>query len=290
MPSRPSWDGFLKFNLISVPVKAYNAIGTSGGKVGFHLLHKKCHSRIRYKKVCPIHGEVSNDEIVSGYEVAKGQYAIVDREERAELKIEDDKAIALTAFVAPEAVDPVYYSGRSYYLVPDGKVAQKPYVVMHDAMRDQNRYAVAQVVFAGKGVIAVVRPFGKLLAMSLLTYESEIKKPAAFESEVESQVASAQERKLAETLVAAATADDFDLAQYKDEYAAKLASLVGKKAKPAKRAIQQGAEEQPDVINLMDALRRSLHSAQKEKAGKGVGKSAARSRKPARAHGKKNAG
>lgn len=290
MPSRPSWEGFLKFNLISVPVKAYNAIGTASGKVGFHLLHKKCHSRIHYKKVCPIHGEVSNDEIVSGYEVAKGQYAIIDREERAGLKAEDDKAIALTAFVAPEAVDPVYYSGRSYYLVPDGKVAQKPYVVMHDAMRDQNRYAVAQVVFAGKGVIAVVRPLGKLLAMSLLTYESEIKKPAAFESEIESQAASAQERKLAETLVTAATADDFDLAQYKDEYAAKFASLVGKKAKPGKRASQQGAEEQPDVINLMDALRRSLHTAQKEKAGKGARKTTAHSRKPARAHGKKNAG
>src|SRR5205814_1362796 len=76
MASRPSWEGFLKVNLISVPVKAYNAAESGGGKIGFHLVHKECNSRIRYKKVCPVHGEVENSEIVKAYEYAKGKYII----------------------------------------------------------------------------------------------------------------------------------------------------------------------------------------------------------------------
>src|SRR5262245_59972591 len=82
MPARPSWEGFLTFNLISIPVKAYNAAMSGGGKIGFHLLHAKCGERIRYKKVCPVHGEVANDEIVSGYEYAKGEYVTVEAGEK----------------------------------------------------------------------------------------------------------------------------------------------------------------------------------------------------------------
>src|SRR5882757_5037595 len=115
MSARPSWSGFLKFNLISVPVKGYNAAASGGGgKIGFHLLHAKCHERIRYKKVCPVHGEVPNDEIVSGYEVSKGQYVIVDKEERSGVKSEDDKTISVAAFVQTGAIDPVYFNDRTY--------------------------------------------------------------------------------------------------------------------------------------------------------------------------------
>src|SRR6476646_3264258 len=148
MAARPSWEGFLTFNLISIPVKAYNAIGP-GGKIGFHLLHAKCNQRIRYKKVCPIHGEVSNDEIVSGYEFAKGKYVPVRREERAGLRAAEDKTIAIDAFVAPDAIDPTYFSGRTFYLVPATAAAQKPFAVLTDAMRGLARHAVAWVVLSG---------------------------------------------------------------------------------------------------------------------------------------------
>ncbi len=284
MASRPSWSGFLKFNLISIPVKGYSAATAGGGKIGFHLLHKGCNSRIRYKKVCPIHGEVENDEIVSGYEYAKGQYVIVDAEERGGLKAEDDKAISVDTFVPASAIDPVYFSGRSYYLLPDGKVAQKPYGVFLEAMRDQERFAVAQVVFGGRAQVAVVRPCEGLLAMTLLSYESEVKKPAVFEGEVDKFSASAEERRLAETLIGAATNEDFDLGKYKDEYADKLAQLVKGKAKHKQRSASRGREE-PAVINLMDALRQSLHRAQK-----GAKKASAHARKTARVAGKRKTG
>lgn len=255
--ARPSWSGFLRFNLISVPVKAFNAAATGGGKIGFHLLHAGCGSRIRYKKVCPIHGEVKDDEIVSGYEAAKGQYVTVAKEERSALRAEDEKTITVDAFIEPAAIDPIYYSGRSYFLVPDGKAAQKPYSVMLAAMKEENRFAVAQVVFSGKAQVAVVRPTEGVLAMSLLSFESEVKKAADFADEVQPAEATTEEKKLAETLIEAATTEDFSLAEYKDEYSAKLAELVHGKAKEMKA--EPAAEgEAPPIINLMDALRKSL--------------------------------
>jgi DNA end-binding protein Ku len=262
MAARPNWSGYLKFHLISVPVIAYNAV-TSGGKIGFHLLHAKCHQRIQYKKVCPIHGEVTNDEIVSGYEVSKGHYVVVDKEERAGVKIEDDKIISVDTFVHPDALDPNYYSGRSYFLVPDGKVAQKTYGVMLDAMRKRALYAIAQVVFAGRAQLAAVHPAGHVLAMTLLSYASELKKPEAFADEVVETTASSEEHKLAESLLDAFTSEKFDLGRYTDEYTCKLAKLVGGKAKHAKKIVETRDREEPTVINLMDALRQSLARTKK---------------------------
>jgi DNA end-binding protein Ku len=267
MPARPSWEGYLKFNLISVPVKAYSATLTGGGKIGFHLIHKKCNSRIRYQKVCPIHGEVHKDEIVSGYEFAKGQYVIVDPSELDKLRTENDKAISIDAFVHPGALDPVYFSGRTYYLVPEGRVAQKPYGVLQEVMARQERYGIAQVVFSGREQVAVVRPVAGLLAMTLLSYADQVKKPSAFAEDVTHPEVSAEERRLAETLIEASTTEDFDLARYKDEYTAKLTKLIEAKSK-GKKIVAARHHDQPAVINLMDALRQSLNQAQKGPAGK----------------------
>jgi DNA end-binding protein Ku len=255
--ARPSWSGFLRFKLISIPVKGYNATASGGGgKIGFHMIHAACHSRIKYKKVCPIHGEVDNDEIVSGYEAAKGQYVAVEKEERAAMRAEDEKTIDIDGFINPETLDPVYFSGKSYYLVADGKVAQKPFAVIHEAMERERRYAIAQVVFAGRVQVAVVRPSGGVLAMSLLKFESELKKPDDFEDEVKGGAVTAEERELAETLIEAATSDAFDLGKFKDEYNARVAELVAGKSRARKAPDAEDGE--PAVINLMDALRKSL--------------------------------
>ena len=289
MSARPSWSGFLKVNLISVPVKGYNAAVSGGGQIGFHLLHANCHSRIQYKKFCPIHGEVDNDEIVSGYEVSKGKYVVVDKEERQGAKSEDNKTISVDAFVRPDSIDPLYFSGRTYYLVPDGKVGQQPYSVIMDAMREQERYAVARVVFAGRAQVAVVHATGRVLAMTLLAYEAELKKPSAFEDEVAEIRATAEERKLAESLIDAATEEEFDLSKYKDEYTNKLAKLVEGKAKKPKKLV--GAkEEDPAVINLMDALRKSLDRAKKSQTTGSSPHEVQRSSKKASGHGKRKTG
>src|SRR5262249_45227119 len=147
---RSSWKGFLKLSLVSVPVKAFTATTTSGSEIRLNQLHAECHSRIKYQKVCPLHGEVSNDEIVSGYEYAKGQYVVIDTAELDKLRTEDDKAIKIDAVLEADTLDPIYSDGKTYYLVPDGPVAQRPYAVVRQAMAEEKRVALAQVVLHGR--------------------------------------------------------------------------------------------------------------------------------------------
>src|SRR5437868_4356169 len=120
MASRSVWKGFIKFSLVSVPVKAYTSTVSGGGGITLNQLHKGCNSRINYKKTCPVHGEVSTDQIVSGYQFAEGQYVIVDPDEIEKLRTAADKSVNVEAFVAPDAIDTTNYVGRTYYLVPDG--------------------------------------------------------------------------------------------------------------------------------------------------------------------------
>jgi len=146
MSARSCWKGFIKLSLVAVPVKAYPAATSGGGEIHLHQLHAGCHRRIQYKKVCPEHGEVAMAAIVSGYEHAKDRYVVVDPDELEQLRTPADHAIAIDRFIAPDALDLVYASGRSYYLVPDGPVGQKAYAVLHRAMVAERRYGLAQVV------------------------------------------------------------------------------------------------------------------------------------------------
>lgn len=262
MAARPSWEGFLKLSLISVPVRAYTATVSGGGKIGFHMLHAKCGNRIRYKKVCPVHGEVSNDEIVPGYEYAKNEYVVVEPEELEKVRTESDKGINIDAFIAPGVVDRRYDNGRSYYLVPSGKVGQHPYAVLQNVMAEKKRQAIARVIFSGKEQIALIRPVGRLLTMTLLYYDEQVKKPSAFEDEIADVHVSEEERKLAESLVEASTAKKFDFSRYGDLYTERLSELIEAKAK-GKRIAAPRTHEEPAVINLMDALRKSLDRARK---------------------------
>lgn len=262
MAARSSWKGFLKLSLVSVPVKAYTATASGGGEVRLNQLHAECHSRINYKKSCPIHGEVSGEQIVSGYEHSKGQYVVVDTDELDKLRTEDDKAINIDTFVAPEELDPVFSSGKTYYLVPDGPVAQKPYAVLQQAMVELGRYAIARVVMHGKEQVVWLRPMDNLLSMTILNYDHEVTKPSAFEEELVKSAIEADELKLAKTLIEASTAKKLDFAKYKDLYTEKLTKLIEAKV-AGKEIVAAPVHEQAHIINLMDALRQSVAQVQK---------------------------
>ncbi len=256
MAARSSWKGFLRLSLVSIPVKAYTATASGGGEIHLNQIHADCHSRIKYQKTCPIHGEVSNDAIVSGYEFAKGQYVVIDPDELDKLRSESDKAVKIDSFVATDALDPLYFSGRTYYLVPDGPVGQKPYALLHKGMVDQGRQAIAQVVMHGKEQVVMLRPMGKLIAMSMLSFESQVVKPENFEGEVPPQEATGPEMDLVKTLIKASTAPKFDFSKYKDTYTEKLSQLI--EAKVQGKEIVAPPQEEAQVINLMDALKKSL--------------------------------
>jgi DNA end-binding protein Ku len=292
MAARSAWKGFLKLSLVSVPVKAYSATAGSGGEIRLNQLHAECHSRINYKKTCPIHGEISNDQIVSGYEYSKGQYVVIDPADVEKLRTEDEKAINIDAFVEPNTIDVTYFTGKSYYLVPDGPVGQKPYTLLVQGMSELKRNAVATVVMHGKDQLVLLRPVDGLLNMAILNYENQVTKPATFQEEAPKLQVGEEELKLAKTLIEASTPQEVDLDKYKDHYTEKLTQLIEKKI-AGEEVVAPPVREQAQIINLMDALKQSVAQAQKGKlpaAAKPPKKMAPSVGKPARGAGKRKLG
>jgi DNA end-binding protein Ku len=216
MAARSSWKGYLKLSLVSVPVKAYTAAASGGGEIQLNQLHADCNSRIQYKKSCPLHGEVKGDHIVSGYEYSKGQYVIVDTSELEKLRTEDDKAIKIDAFVPADTIDPAYFSGKNYYLVPEGPVGQRPFAVVCQGMIDEDCCGVAQVVLHSREQLVVLRPVDNLLVMSILNYDHQVTKPTAFAEEAPKMAIEPEELKLVKMLIHASKPKKFDFTKYQD--------------------------------------------------------------------------
>jgi DNA end-binding protein Ku len=264
MAANPAWKGFVKLSLVAFPVKAFTATESGGGEIHLNQLHEECHSRIQHRKHCPIHGEVQQQDIVSGYEHTRGQYVVIDPADVDLLRTDDDKAITIDAFIDPNDLDPMYLSGKTYYLIPDAPVAQKPYAVILEAMKEDGRYAVAQVVLHGREHIVLLRPLGNLLAMSVLNYEPRVTKPSAFEDQVPKAEAPTEEVNLTRELIKASTAKRFDLAKYQDVYTEKFKTLIEAKV-AGQEIVALPVHEPAPIINLMDALKASLATAQGEK-------------------------
>jgi DNA end-binding protein Ku len=264
MASRSVWSGFIRFSLVAVPVKAFTAAASGGGDISLNQLHKDCHSRIQYKKTCPVHGEVKTDEIVSGYEFDKGQYVVIDPEEVDKLRTPADKAINVAAFVTHDQFDPRYFNGKHYYLLPDGPVGQKTYALLLKAMTETGRYAFAQVVFSGKEQIVLVRPMKDLLVMSMLSFEQEMKPLSEFEGDAPKVELPKGEVAMAKSLIEAMSqdADTFDFARYRNTYTDKLTQLIEAKMQ-GKEIVAPPAADAPQVTNLMEALQKSLAQAKK---------------------------
>ena len=268
MASRSVWKGFVRFSLVSVPVKAYTAASSGGGSISLNQLHRECNSRVQYKKVCPTHGELKADDIVSGYQFDKDRYVIIEPEELEKLWRESDKAVNIEAFVPCDAIEPRFYSGRTNFLVPDGPVALKSYSLLHKVMVQANRYGFAKIVLNGKEQLVLLRPVENLLAMSFLSYSSEMKSLDEFRGEAPTVEVDPAEIKLAKTLVDALTVNEFDLSEYEDSYTANLTKLVEAKVK-GEQIVTPPEESTPQVTNLMEALQQSIATAAaKTKGGK----------------------
>lgn len=260
MAPRSSWKGFIKLSLVSVPVKAYTASVTSG-EIRLNQLHEECKNRVKYQKTCPVHGEISNDEIVSGYEFSKGQYVVIDLDELSKLRKQGDKSINVSGFIDPSEIDVSYYSGRSYFLVPDGPVGQKPYALLHDGMVESNVYAFAQIIIAGRENLILVRPSEGMLVMNVVTHHAKVKQPSAFADEIVETAIDKEERALAKTLIEASRIKEFDFASYKDEYVENLSTLIQSKVE-GREIVAVTDPEEPQIINLMEALKASVAKAQ----------------------------
>jgi len=260
MAPRTSWKGFLKLSLVTVPVKAFTAHSTSG-EIRLNQLHKECNHRIRYLKTCPEHGEVTADDIVSGYEYGKGHYVRIDLEELSKLRTKSDRGIHIQGFIPTDALDSMYLAGKTYYLTPDGAVGQKPYALLHKAMVDDSVHALAQVVLSGREQLVLVRPLDNMLVMTVLHHDAKVKKADEFQDEIGEQKLTEEELSLTRTLLAASRIEDFDYSEYKDEYVEKLTALIQAKVE-GQEVVEVQSPEEPKILNLMEALKKSVAEVQ----------------------------
>lgn len=261
MAARSSWKGYLRLSLVSIPVKAYTAT-SSGGDIALHQLHRGCHHRVRYQRVCPVHGEIAQEEIVSGYESAPGQYVIIDPDELDALRTTSDKSIRVEGFIRCDALDAAYHSGRTYYLVPDGPVGQRAYLLLRACLSERRMQGVAQIVLSGKEHLVLLRPAGRLLALTVLSYDSEVKRAAAFEDEIPDLPPTGEELELGLTLVASLTRDDFEIADYTDGYRTRLSRLIEAKVQGQPLVIPaRDGDGETAAVDLLAALQASLEAA-----------------------------
>ena len=260
MAAHASWKGFLKLSLVSVPVKAYTATAT-GNDITLHQLHAKTLTRIQYKKFAPEVGEVSSEEIVKGYEYDKGQYVIIEDEEIDKLRTESDKSIRIDGFIKPDTLSTVYLGGKTYYLTPDGPVGQKPYNLLLKGMESNGVSAIAEVVISQKEQVVLLRAVDGLLAMTVLNRKDEVKPAAAFKDEVSDTPVTEAETALTDTLIKASIISEFDFSHYRNVYKEKLTKLIQMKIE-GKEVVQVRDPEEPKIINLMEALKRSVAEAQ----------------------------
>lgn len=255
---RASWKGSIRFGLVSLNVEAVNARSPDEGDIQFHQLHAECHHRIHYEKVCPVHGKVEQDEIVSGYEYQRGKYVEIEPEELDELRSKHEKALTIDFFVEQEVLSPIYFDGRMYYLIPSNPEATEAYRVLTTALGKENCWGIGHLVMSGKDQIAAVKTQSKVLLMAMLNYESELRDSKDFEP-ADAKIA-ARQVALAVDLIESWSKRKFNFHQYEDRYRHRVAELIDKKISGKDVIEPEEEEEDTPVINLMDALRKSVKS------------------------------
>jgi DNA end-binding protein Ku len=268
MASRAMWKGFIRFSLVSVPVKLYTSAATGGSVITLNQLHKGCNTRIQYKKTCPEHGEVQMSDIVSGFQFAEGQYVIVDPSEIEKMRTPNEKANNIEAFLPDDGIDPRYFSGKHYFVSPDGPMGFKPYALLQRAMVEEKRNAFAQVAMSGHMQLVLLRPMGNLLTMSILSYQQEMKDAAEFTAEVPPIDVPTQELKLAKMLTEQLSEDKIDLSKYRDNYVDNLQKLIEAKIAGKDIITPPVEDSRGSVTNLMEALEKSLAEAKGKKPAK----------------------
>lgn len=251
---RPSWSGLLQLSLVTVPVKAYPAV-TSSDVSYFHQLHADCGQRIRYEKHCPCHGRVEAAAIAKGYCYAPEQYVVVDADELDHLRPAQDRALRLEHFTEAGQIDPALFAGRCLLLVPDGLVAQRPYQVLAETLRQRRKWAVGRIVLSGHRHLVVVRPTGPWLALDVLHYPAQLRGVPAGDA-AGAVTATPEELHLAGMLVDAASGP-IDWSRYQDTSADELRALI--EAKLAGRPPVESAATAPAAVrSLLEALQQSV--------------------------------
>ena len=279
MAPRANWKGFLRLSLVTCPVALYPATSESE-KISFNQLNRQTGHRVKYLKVDAETGdEVPNEDIVKGYELDKGQYIEVSKEELEEIALESTRTIEIDEFVARSDIDPRYLI-RPYYIRPDGKVGHDAFAVIRETIREMDKVAIGRVVLTNREHIIALEPMDKGLVGTLLRYPYEVRSETEYFDEIQDVKVTKDMLDLARHIVNQ-KAGRFEPEKFEDHYETALIELINEKR--AGKVIQP--KERPkgeNVVDLMEALRRSVgKAAGKEATPAKVDKPAKKSRKAA---------
>ncbi len=279
MAPRPTWQGHLRLSLVTCPVALYTATNP-GGEVRFNLLHPKTHNRIRMVATDPDLGPVERSDLVKGYEVEKDRYVIVTPEEIDSVRLESTRTIDIERFVDVADIDRLYWD-NPYFLVPDGKLAVEAYSVIRDAMAGAGRIALGRVVMHTRERLLAIEPRGKgLVAYSLRSFD-EVRDPANLFDDIPAKKADASMIAIARKIIEQQDGP-FEPKAFRDRYEDALRDLIKRKEKGGKAKVTAAPPEDTNVVDLMEALRKSLGGkapAAKASAKKAAAKSTAKTKK-----------
>src|SRR5215204_1387109 len=261
MAARPTWKGFMKISLVNIPVRVFPAT-ESAAALSFNQLHGECQTRIQQKRWCPhCEREVPNSELVKGYEFEKGRYVVVEDEDIQKVRVESTRVIDLVQFTDDTAIDPIYVD-RAYYLAPDGGMAADAFAVMREGM--VGKAGIGKLALYGREYLVAIRPQKRGLVMYTLHHDAEIRSIDAIEelNSVPTKV-KPEEMKLAKQVISTFESE-LNLKDYKDEYREGLRRIIDAKI-AGEEIVATEMPEPPKVVDLMEALRKSLNAVSTEK-------------------------
>ncbi|MCK1285433.1 Ku protein [Bradyrhizobium sp. 44] len=266
MAPRANWKGFLRLSLVTCPVALYPAT-SEGEKISFNQLNQQTGHRIKYLKVDADTGdEVPNEDIVKGYELEKGQYIEVSKEELEEIALESTRTIEIDEFVDRTDIDPRYLI-RPYYIRPDGKVGHDAFAVIRETTREMDKVAIGRVVLTNREHIIALEPMDKGLVGTLLRYPYEVRSEQEYFDEIQDVRVTKDMLDLARHIVNQ-KAGRFEPERFEDQYESALIELINQK-RAGKTITPKERPRGENVVDLMEALRRSVSgTASEPKAAK----------------------
>lgn len=282
MAPRAYWKGSLKLSLVTCPVALYPA-STAAEKTRFHMINLETGNRLKQQMVDEETGDVvEGDRKGRGYELSKGRYVEIEKDELEALQIDSNHTIDIDSFVPGDEIDKRYLD-RPYYIVPDGKAGADAFAVIRDAMKDQDRVALARIVLTNREHVMAIEPRGKGLLGITLRYPYELRDEADYFDDIKNPRVSKDMVELASHILDSKAAH-FDPSEFKDRYENALKVLVRRKAagKPVKTVEREARAG--NVIDLMDALKQSLKGGKsgESRRGRSTARRSTSHRRPAR--------
>lgn len=262
MAGRAYWKGYLKLSLVSCPVKLYPATSSTAGKISFNLLHKDTMNRVQMKYHDPELGEIDRADLVKGYQFEKDRYVVVTPEEMDEVEIESSKTVDIDGFVDSADIDPIYYDS-TYYLAPDGPIAEETFAVILDAMKQAGKVAIARIVLSGRERLVAISPIEDGFRLVTLRSHKEIREPSSALDPLKAKYSPDMLAMAGQIIASKATNFQPDL--FEDRYEEALMTLVKSKIAGGQPVVSK-APERGNVVNLMDALRRSIEEERRPPA------------------------